>query len=157
MAMRDGTAERRAELYREALVLIEREYADALQLDAVARRLATSRRQLQRAFAEAGETSFRAALAEVRMRRARELLAEGGMPVRNVAESVGYHQPAQFAKSFRRHHGAAPSSFRKRARTVSVNGSGNGNAPAAATAAPTRIDGRSFERSLSRLDGAAAA
>jgi AraC-like DNA-binding protein len=25
---------------------------------------------------------------------------------------VGYRQPAQFAKTFRRHHGAPPSSFR---------------------------------------------
>jgi two-component system response regulator YesN len=25
---------------------------------------------------------------------------------------VGYRQPAQFAKAFRRHHGAAPSGFR---------------------------------------------
>jgi two-component system response regulator YesN len=29
-----------------------------------------------------------------------------------VANSVGYRQPAQFAKTFRRHHGAPPSSFR---------------------------------------------
>jgi AraC family transcriptional regulator of adaptative response / methylphosphotriester-DNA alkyltransferase methyltransferase len=32
--------------------------------------------------------------------------------VRDVANSVGYRQPAQFAKTFRRHHGAPPSSFR---------------------------------------------
>jgi AraC-like DNA-binding protein len=33
---------------------------------------------------------------------------------------VGYRQPAQFAKTFRRHHGAPPSSFRPH--------SSNGNA-----------------------------
>ena len=92
--------------------MIEREYASDLELDAVARRLATSRRQLQRAFAEAGQTSFRTYLAQVRMQRALELLREGSMPVRQVAHSVGYRQPAQFAKTFRRHHGAPPSSFR---------------------------------------------
>jgi two-component system response regulator YesN len=46
------------------------------------------------------------------MRRALELLREGKLPVRDVANSVGYRQPAQFAKTFRRHHGAPPSSFR---------------------------------------------
>jgi two-component system response regulator YesN len=46
------------------------------------------------------------------MRRALELLREGTLPVRDVANSVGYRQPAQFAKTFRRHHGAPPSSFR---------------------------------------------
>ena len=113
--MRDGTAERRAELYREAIDLIAREYASDLHLAGVARRRATSRRQLQRAFAEAGDTSFRDELARVRMKKARELLAGHTMSVRSVAASVGYHQPAQFAKSFRRYHGQPPSSYRKQA------------------------------------------
>ena len=47
------------------------------------------------------------------MRRARELLARETIPVRSVAVRVGYQQPAQFAKSFRRYHGEAPSQFRK--------------------------------------------
>jgi two-component system response regulator YesN len=110
--MREGTKERRRALYEEAVEIIEREYATDMDLDTVAHRLATSRRQLQRAFAEIGDTSFRTHLAEVRMRRAMELLREGRMAVRDVASSVGYRQPAQFAKTFRRHHGAPPSSFR---------------------------------------------
>lgn len=113
MTMRQGTAERRAELYREAMALIAREYAADLNLEGVARRLATSRRQLQRAFAEAGSTSFRDELARVRMHHARELLAANVLPVRQVASSVGYHQPAQFAKSFRRYHGQPPSAYRR--------------------------------------------
>jgi transcriptional regulator GlxA family with amidase domain len=114
MAMRDGTAERRAELYRDAMALITREYATNLHLEGVARRLAASRRQLQRAFAEAGDTSFRDELARVRMAHARELLAARELPVREVAVAVGYPQPAQFAKSFRRHHGFPPSEYRRR-------------------------------------------
>jgi AraC family transcriptional regulator of adaptative response / methylphosphotriester-DNA alkyltransferase methyltransferase len=112
MAIRSGTIQRRRALFDEAVDIIEREYATDLELDAVARRLATSRRQLQRAFSEAGTTSFRTHVAKVRMRRALELLREGNLPVRDVANSVGYRQPAQFAKTFRRHHGAPPSSFR---------------------------------------------
>jgi transcriptional regulator GlxA family with amidase domain len=50
------------------------------------------------------------------MHHARALLAADAIPVRAVAASVGYHQPAQFAKSFRRHHGQAPSSYRKQTR-----------------------------------------
>jgi AraC family transcriptional regulator, regulatory protein of adaptative response / methylphosphotriester-DNA alkyltransferase methyltransferase len=110
--MRDGTVERRKALFEEAKEIIRREYPQDLELDQVARRLATSRRQLQRSFAEIGNTSFRSYVAEVRMQRALELLQDGSMPVRDVASSVGYRQPAQFAKTFRRHHGAPPSSFR---------------------------------------------
>ena len=116
MPMREGTAERREELYSEAMALIARDYARDLQLDVVARALATSRRQLQRAFAEVGDTSFRNELAKVRMHHARTLLASDGIPVRAVAARVGYNQPAQFAKSFRRHHGLAPSTYRKQRR-----------------------------------------
>jgi AraC family transcriptional regulator, regulatory protein of adaptative response / methylphosphotriester-DNA alkyltransferase methyltransferase len=112
MPVRDGTLARRRQVYAEAREIVEREYANELALDDLARRLATSRRQLQRIFAEIGGVSFRTYLAQVRMRRARELLREGELPVRQVAVSVGYRQPAQFAKTFRRHHGAPPSSFR---------------------------------------------
>jgi two-component system response regulator YesN len=116
--MREGTAERRDQLYREAMDLITREYGAELDLDGVARRLATSRRQLQRAFAEVGETSFRDELARVRMEHARALLAEDTLPVRQVAARVGYNQPAQFAKSFRRYHGQPPSAYRRENRAA---------------------------------------
>jgi AraC family transcriptional regulator of adaptative response / methylphosphotriester-DNA alkyltransferase methyltransferase len=122
MAMRQGTAERREQLYQEAIDVIARDYATDLQLEGVARTLATSRRQLQRAFAEVGNTSFRDELAKVRMRHARALLAADTVPVRTVAASVGYHQPAQFAKSFRRHHGQAPSTYRKERRLAGSQG-----------------------------------
>jgi AraC family transcriptional regulator, regulatory protein of adaptative response / methylphosphotriester-DNA alkyltransferase methyltransferase len=135
VAIRHGTAQRRRALYQEAVEIIEREYADDLELDAVARRLATSRRQLQRAFAEAGRTSFRTLLAEVRMRRAHELLREGTLPVREVAARVGYRQAAQFAKTFRRHHGRTPSSIRREGAPPS--GDHGGAAAAGASVGPT--------------------
>ncbi len=111
-AKRPATVQRRRALFLDAARVIDAEYPDKLALDDVARRVATSRRQLQRAFAEAGETSFRSYLQRVRMTRAAELLREGATPVNQVASAVGYRQPAQFAKAFRRHHGAPPSSFR---------------------------------------------
>jgi len=111
-AKRPATAMRRRALFNDAARIIDEEYAGRVTLDDIARRVVTSRRQLQRAFAEAGETSFRSYLQRVRMERAAELLREGSSPVNQVASAVGYRQPAQFAKAFRRHHGAPPSSFR---------------------------------------------
>ena len=113
MAVRPTTAERRRQLFNEAVELIERDFARDLDLADVARSIATSRRQLQRAFAEVGRTSFRERLTAVRMRHAVERLSDGRAQVRDVATSVGYRQPAQFAKAFRRHLGATPSSFRR--------------------------------------------
>jgi AraC family transcriptional regulator of adaptative response / methylphosphotriester-DNA alkyltransferase methyltransferase len=109
-----STVRLRTSLFEEAARIVEHEYAEDLSLDDIARRVASSRRQLQRAFAEVGHTTFREHLAKVRMARAAELLSTGSLPIREVARRVGYRQPAQFAKAFRRHIGVAPSDFRAR-------------------------------------------
>jgi AraC family transcriptional regulator of adaptative response / methylphosphotriester-DNA alkyltransferase methyltransferase len=105
--VRRGTIQRRRELFEEAAAIIALEYPDRLELDSVALRLATSPRQLQRAFAEAAETSFRGHLRRVRIERAAELLADG-WPVNEAARAVGYSQPAHFAKAYRRERGRLP-------------------------------------------------
>jgi AraC family transcriptional regulator, regulatory protein of adaptative response / methylphosphotriester-DNA alkyltransferase methyltransferase len=109
---RPSTIRLRASLLAEANAIVEREYASELSLDDIARRVASSRRQLQRAYAEIGKTTFREHLTSVRMERAAELLATRMFTVREVANRVGYRQPAQFAKAFRRHRGVSPSDFR---------------------------------------------
>jgi AraC family transcriptional regulator of adaptative response / methylphosphotriester-DNA alkyltransferase methyltransferase len=117
---RSSTVQLRSSLYDDAVQIVEREYADDLSLDDIARRVASSRRQLQRAYSEVGRTTFRAHLTAVRMDRAAELLITRSLTVREVAHRVGYRQPAQFAKAFRRRHGVAPSAFR-----TSRNGHGS--------------------------------
>jgi AraC-like DNA-binding protein len=113
---RPATIRHRTSLYEDATAIVANEYASDLSLDDIARRVASSRRQLQRAYAEIGRTTFRDHLTRVRMDRAAEMLSARGMTVREVAHRVGYRQPAQFAKAFRRHHDVSPSAFRSRAR-----------------------------------------
>ena len=109
---RPTTVRSRTSLFEDACRIVERDYADDLQLDDIARRVASSRRQLQRAFAEIGGTTFREYVTRVRMERAAQMLAARGPTVREVARRVGYSQPAQFAKAFRRHAGLTPSAYR---------------------------------------------
>jgi transcriptional regulator GlxA family with amidase domain len=112
--VRASTMQRRRALYREAREVIARRFGEPdLALGSVAHEIATSRRQLQRAFAEAGDTTFSRELQRIRMARAAQLLANGSLPVHSVAGAVGYRQAAQFAKVFRRHHGEPPSAFRR--------------------------------------------
>ena len=112
MTHRPSTITHRTSLFEDAVAIVETEFAQELSLDDIARRVASSRRQLQRAYAEIGNTTFREHLTKVRMQRAAMLLSDRGLTVREVARRVGYRQPAQFAKAFRRHHGVAPSDFR---------------------------------------------
>src|SRR5215210_7968521 len=87
---RPTTVSLRTSLLEEANDIVAREYAADLALDDIARRVASSRRQLQRAYAEIGRTTFREHLTAVRMQRAAELLDAGRMSVREVAQRVGY-------------------------------------------------------------------
>jgi len=119
-AKRPSTVRRRRALFEDAAEIVRAEYRQPLALDDVARRVASSRRQLQRAFAEAGETTFRTYLQKVRMARAAQLLVQDSVPVNRVALAVGYRQPAQFAKAFRRHHGMPPSAFRTSPRATAA-------------------------------------
>jgi AraC family transcriptional regulator of adaptative response / methylphosphotriester-DNA alkyltransferase methyltransferase len=111
---RPATIRLRTSLFQEATDIVDAEYGSDLSLDEIARRVASSRRQLQRAYAEIGHTTFREHLTRVRMQKAGQLLAGPGITVREVARLVGYRQPAQFAKAFRRHAGVAPSDYRAR-------------------------------------------
>ena len=134
---RPSTIRLRTSLFEDAIAIVEREFAADLSLDDIARRVASSRRQLQRAYAEIGDTTFREHLTRVRMQSAAELLAARGLTVREVAHRVGYRQPAQFAKAFRRHHGVAPSDFRAAGADVAHRGRRR-RGPSARRASPAR-------------------
>ena len=103
---------RRRGLFDEAVSLIERSYSNhRLTVDDLSGEIFCSRRQLQRAFAEAG-TSVRERLHAVRMQRAAELLCHSSLSVARIARSVGYLQPPQFAQAFRRYYALTPSQWR---------------------------------------------
>ena len=123
---RATTLASRSQLLREARAIMREEYWRDLALDDVAGRIATSRRHLQRVFAEIGGSGFREELAAIRMERAAELLASTPLPVAEIARRVGYRQSAQFAKAFRAHHGTVPSIYRENNARITRRPSFNG-------------------------------
>jgi AraC-like DNA-binding protein len=111
--MRPSTIEQRRRLYLLARVVIARHYRRPLTLDEVARALASSPRQLTRAYAQFGEVTFREDLLTRRLNVAAQLLIEQpAIPVRDVARLVGFRQAPHFAKAFRRRYGLTPARFR---------------------------------------------
>ena len=111
---RPSTQDHRRAIFREAAAIVQAELAGPITADEVARRVASSPRQLRRAFSEIGGMSFRRFLTSARMARAAQLLVSTDMPVRDVARRVGYHEPSQFTKAFKRTHGMTPSELRAR-------------------------------------------
>jgi two-component system response regulator YesN len=110
--MSPQTVAERRRLYLLARLVVRRHYANRLTVAVVAKGLATSPRQLQRAYAQFGESTFSEDLAARRLIAAAELLAQGSISVREVARRVGYRQPSHFARTFRRRYGVPPAAFR---------------------------------------------
>src|SRR4051794_5743957 len=119
---RTATDDHRADLFREAAAIVRVDFAAAITLTAIADRVKASPRQLHRAFKEAGGTTFGAYVRDVRMAHAAELIGGTDLPVGEVASSVGYRQPSQFTKAFKRVHGKTPSHFRMAAKGLVPNG-----------------------------------
>ena len=113
--MHPDTVSERRRLYLLGRVVVARHYRRPLTLAAVAGALSTSPRQLQRAFAQFGD-SFHEDLLARRMSVAAQLLAEQrAIPVSGVARLVGYRNASYFARMFRRRYGLSPAAFRDRA------------------------------------------
>lgn len=65
---------------------------------------------------------------EVRMARARELLAAGNLPIKSIAESLGYGDVSAFARAFRRANGRPPGEYRRQFQSGAVAGQADGPA-----------------------------
>jgi AraC-like DNA-binding protein len=115
--VRSDTVASRRRLYLLARVVVSRHYRRRLTLPIVAGAVASSPRQLQRAYEQFGQLSFHEDLLARRMAAAATLLIEQpAIAVADVARLVGYRQPSHFARAFRRRDGLAPAGFREVAR-----------------------------------------
>jgi AraC-like DNA-binding protein len=80
-------------------------------LETVAERLCVSSRTLKRRLQEHG-ASFQSLLDEARKRDSIRLLADSVLSVEQVAQRVGYSDPANFTRAFRKWTGTTPSRYR---------------------------------------------
>jgi transcriptional regulator GlxA family with amidase domain len=106
---RPATRQLRRAIFEDAVQILESEYARPIKVEEVARRVATSPRQLQRVFAEVG--GYRAYLTRIRLSHAADLLTSSDVTVKQVAVRVGYKDISQFSKAFRRTYGVSASRF----------------------------------------------
>ena len=81
-------------------------------LDRVAEALHMTPRSLRRRLREVG-TSYKSLVEEVRARRARDLLAHTRHSVDRIALELGYQDPSNFGRAFRRWTGVSPTAWRQ--------------------------------------------
>ena len=98
---------------RRARDLIDRDYADPLDLDAMAREAGYSRFYFARGFAEAYGETPRAYLTRRRIERAKSLLRSANLSVTEVCVLVGFSSLGSFSARFRELVGRSPSDYRE--------------------------------------------
>lgn len=80
-------------------------------IETVASQLATSTRTLSRSLQEVS-TSYQKILDEVRKEMAIEYLKTSNLPIEEIAALIGYNDPSNFRKAFKRWTGQPPSYYR---------------------------------------------
>lgn len=98
---------------RVRAVLLEGIPSGVVSLDAVAARLATSTRTLQRQI-EAERTTFQRILRETRESLARHYLERTSLPTTDISFLLGYDEPNSFARAFKTWTGLTPGAARTR-------------------------------------------
>lgn len=98
---------------RRCLELMELNLAEKISIAQLARRVGLSRRTLERRFAEAVGKSLGAALVDLRLARAEELLKRTTMSLADIAARCGFYDASHFSNVFRRMKGVNPSAIRR--------------------------------------------
>ncbi len=92
-------------------------YADGQipDLKAVAERLCMSTRTLKRKLSEHGVT-YKSLTEELRSSESKRLLKESTLSMERIATKLGYSEPANFTRAFRKWTGMTPTAFREQSR-----------------------------------------
>jgi AraC-like DNA-binding protein len=96
----------------QAIRYLELQYTQPVSIDELAHRLGYHRTYLCKMFKKATDLSPMQYLFQIRMERAKQLLATS-MTIDQVASSVGFNDALYFSKQFRKWSGMAPSVYRK--------------------------------------------
>jgi AraC-like DNA-binding protein len=105
--------------FRRYRALVEREFARWHSVSPYAQELGCSEKSLSRAAHAVSNCSAKAILTDRIVLEAKRLLAHSLQPVANIAYEIGFSEPSNFVKFFRRETRLTPGAFREemRART----------------------------------------
>jgi two-component system response regulator YesN len=96
----------------KALKFVKNEYEKNLTLHDIADRLNVSVSYLSRIFKEATGKNFKEYLIEVKIKQSKEKLINKNLSINDIAESVGYSDPGQFSRIFKKYEGQTPAQYR---------------------------------------------
>ena len=108
------TAKRKQQIVNHAIYYLENHHNKEITLELLAEKLFVSPTYLSKIFKEATGVSPINYLIRVRMKHAHNLLEHNQLPIRDVAQAVGYQDAYHFSKLFKKNYGVAPSQVEKK-------------------------------------------
>lgn len=108
-----GETEQCSSYVKKAVDFIESNYGRDLSLDDVAGHVCISVGYLSILFKEEIGCTVLEYLTWVRMKKAKELLAEKDIKVKDIAKQLGYNSVQSFIRSFKKYYGYTPGVFNK--------------------------------------------
>lgn len=105
-----------------ALQFMRENHNAPLTVRQLAEHVGLSASRFQHLFVEETGTSFKRQLLEFRFERARRLLADWTLSIKEVCYSAGFSWPTNFAREFRCRFGETPSEYRRKTRSLDILG-----------------------------------
>lgn len=96
---------------KRALQYMENHFAEPISLEQVAEILGIAPASLSRLFSEELGTGFARTLIEYRLKRAKELLRQGNLSIKDVSTACGYQDPNYFTRLFKNWIGMTPTEY----------------------------------------------
>ena len=93
--------------------MVTQQWQERITVSSVARQCGLNKSKLTRGFRELYRCTIPEALAERRLERARELMAQSDLPVSSIAYRCGYSNNASFTRAFARRFGTTPTEMRR--------------------------------------------
>jgi AraC family transcriptional regulator len=109
-------------LHRKVMAYLSE--SDRVSIDKLSELTGYSRRHLSRAFKQTTGTTLHDAIENVRYDRARKLLTDTDLRIKEIAAKVGFSGTSSFSVAFQRISGETPHEFRARARARHTYGYG---------------------------------
>ena len=102
---------------KRVVAVMEARLAEALTADELAAEIGVSRRHFFRAFKQSTGKAPSAYMADLRLKRALDLLRATELSATEIALECGFASSSHFAYAFKRVHGSGPSEYRRRWRS----------------------------------------
>ena len=97
-----------------ALSYMKENYTNNISLDDVSRTINISPYYFSKLFKEETGEGFVEYLTRLRIEKAKELLSETDMPMKEICQEVGYPDPNYFSRIFKKNYGVTPTEYKER-------------------------------------------